>query len=534
MKKIKIFLSFLVAASLLVASCSDPYADQFVAEPGGYEQEALQSADFVASVTNSTITITSSDLENTFEFITLSSIPELVNSEANIEYSIILSDSTDFVTYESVDITSQSASKLSVGYSQLNDVLKSLNSESTSHSAYARVLAYIIDGSTKALYTTESLTFDVTTYNYPPVAVNDSVVTAVNKQLTYDVLANDTDTENDDLTLVSAEGASNGTVTIVDNSIVYTPNADYTGTDEFTYTASDGINTATAKVVVTITNIVQMWVVGSYNGWDNSDNASYILSTETSNGQAEGYVYLTTDGIKLVTDHSWDDAHTFGDDGSGNLTNPGNNITVSEDGYYLIKANLNDMTYSLTKTVWGVIGSATPTGWSGQTNMTYDPTSKTFRLGMHLTADGGAFKFRGTDDWSINYGNTAADGATLDAGGTDIPVDLESDYAITLDLSHPNEYTYSANRWGLIGSSTANGWSSDQNLSWDETNQVFTITLDLVAGEVKFRANDGWVIDLGGDLNALTFGGSNIAISEDGNYTITLDPWELKGTIIKN
>ncbi len=39
--------------------------------------------------------------------------------------------------------------------------------------------------------------------------------------------------------------------------------------------------------------------------------------------------------------------------------------------------------------------------------------------------------------------------ATLNAGGDNIPVALEADYAITLDLSHPNAYTYSANRWGI-------------------------------------------------------------------------------------
>ena len=120
----------------------------------------------------------------------------------------------------------------------------------------------------------------------------------------------------------------------------------------------------------TLADITKFWIVGSYNGWDNSDNASFILSTETSEGAAEGYVYLTAGEIKLTTDHSWDDAHTFGDDGAGNLTNPGNNIQVPEDGYYLIKANLRDMSYSLTKTVWGVIGSASPMGWGDETPLT--------------------------------------------------------------------------------------------------------------------------------------------------------------------
>ena len=282
----------------------------------------------------------------------------------------------------------------------------------------------------------------------------------------------------------------------------------------------------------TLADITQFWIVGSYNGWDNSDNASYIISTESSEGQAEGYVYLTSGEIKLVTDHSWDDAHTFGDDGSGALTNPGNNITVDADGYYLIRANLSDMTYSLTQTVWGVIGDATAGGWDSQTNMTYNSASQTFQLVTNLSS-GGAFKFRGTSDWSVNYGSDAADG-TLQMGGANIPVDLTSDYVIELNLSTPNEYTYSANRWGVIGDATPGGWSDDTDMSWDEANGVLTVTLDLTAGSFKFRANDAWDFDYGGDINALTVGGANIAVAEAGNYTITFDPWGLTATLTKN
>jgi starch-binding outer membrane protein SusE/F len=280
----------------------------------------------------------------------------------------------------------------------------------------------------------------------------------------------------------------------------------------------------------TLADITKFWVVGDYNGWDNSDNAKYIISTATSSGAAEGYVYLTTGAIKLTTDHSWDSSHTFGDDGSGGLTNPGDNIPVTTAGYYLIKANLSNMTYSLTLTVWGVMGDYN--GWSSQTDMTYNPSTLTFSLALHLTS-GGAFKFRGTSDWSINYGSTAADGTTLNAGGDNIPVTVTADYALTLDLSHPNQYTYSANIWSLIGD--FNGWGGDQVMTWDATNQVFTATIDAsAAGAFKFRANSAWTINLGGDINALTAGGDNIPISAAGNYTITLDPWGLKATITKN
>jgi starch-binding outer membrane protein SusE/F len=280
----------------------------------------------------------------------------------------------------------------------------------------------------------------------------------------------------------------------------------------------------------TLADITKFWVVGDYNGWDNSDNAKYIISTATSSGAAEGYVYLTTGAIKLTTDHSWDNAHTFGDNGSGGLTNPGGNIPVTVAGYYLIKANLGAMTYSLTNTTWGIMGDYN--GWSSQTDMTYNPSTLTFSLALHLTS-GGAFKFRGTSDWSINYGSTAADGTTLNAGGDNIPVTLTADYALTLDLSHPNLYTYSANSWGLIGD--FNSWGGDHVMTWDATNHVFTGTIDAsAAGAFKFRANGAWTINLGGNLNALSAGGDNIPIAAAGNYTITLDPWGLKATVTKN
>ena len=281
----------------------------------------------------------------------------------------------------------------------------------------------------------------------------------------------------------------------------------------------------------TLADITQFWVVGDYNGWDNSDNAKFIISTATSNGLAEGYVYLTQGGIKLVTDHSWDDAHTFGDDGSGGLTNPGNNISVPAEGYYRIRANLSDMTYSLVLTNWGVIGDATPQEWSDETPLEYDAGSMKWRGVVHFTAN--YFKFRANHDWGFNYGSNDNDG-NLQPDGANIPVAMEADYAIELDLSTPNEYTYTANRWGLIGDATPGGWDTDTDMTWDETSKVFTATIDLTAASFKFRANDDWAVNVGGDLDNLTQDGANISVAEAGNYTITFDPWALKGTITKN
>jgi len=295
-------------------------------------------------------------------------------------------------------------------------------------------------------------------------------------------------------------------------------------------------NVATLKVT-TYLDVVKFWVVGAYNGWDNSDNALFIMNTQATGANAEGYINFATAGdFKLTTDHSWDDAHTFGEEGTstGKLSNVGGgkNISLPTAGYYLIKANPLTMTYSLTQTTWGVIGSSTPGKWDTQTDMTYNEASKIFSLGMSMPI--GEFKFRGTSSWSVNYGCTAKDGKTLNPDGANIAVDLAADYAITLDLSNPNAYTYSANRWGLIGDATPGGWDTDTNMTWDATNKVFKVTLNLTAAKFKFRANDAWDINLGGDLNALAQNGADIAVAAAGNYTITLNPWTHKATVTKN
>lgn len=279
----------------------------------------------------------------------------------------------------------------------------------------------------------------------------------------------------------------------------------------------------------TLADITKFFVVGDYNGWNNSPTAKFIISTATSAGLAEGYIYLTTGGIKLTIDHSWGDNSTFGDNGTGGLTNPGGNIPVPANGYYRIRANLTDMTYSLVLTNWGVIGSATPGGWGADTPLTYNATLDQWIGGVSFVD--GEFKFR-AGDWAYNYGSSAGDN-TLNHDGTNISI-VANDYAITLDLSVPNEYTYSANRWGLIGDATPGGWSDDTDMSWDAVNNVFKVTVDLSANQFKFRANDGWDVNMGGALGALTPGGDNIVVSEAGNYTITLDPWNMVATMTKN
>jgi VCBS repeat-containing protein len=115
------------------------------------------------------------------------------------------------------------------------------------------------DGTANSLPTVVTLT--VAPVNDAPVAVNDAYVTAEDTPLSVlapnGVLANDTDADGDPLTSTLAVAPTNGTVILAPNgSLVYTPNANFHGTDSFTYTASDGVATsAPATVTITVTSV---------------------------------------------------------------------------------------------------------------------------------------------------------------------------------------------------------------------------------------------------------------------------------------
>lgn len=90
--------------------------------------------------------------------------------------------------------------------------------------------------------------------NDPPDAVNDAATTDENTAVTIDVLANDTDVENNALTVTSFTQGANGSVAAgPGGTLRYTPNAGFSGADPFTYTLSDGnggMDTATVTVTV--------------------------------------------------------------------------------------------------------------------------------------------------------------------------------------------------------------------------------------------------------------------------------------------
>ncbi|WP_177208522.1 S8 family peptidase [Trichococcus pasteurii] len=87
--------------------------------------------------------------------------------------------------------------------------------------------------------------------NHPPVAYNQAVHTTQNTSVAITLIAADPD--GDQLTYTIASAPANGIVSGTGADITYTPNADFTSADTFTYEVKDSAGlTATATVTVNV------------------------------------------------------------------------------------------------------------------------------------------------------------------------------------------------------------------------------------------------------------------------------------------
>ena len=195
-----------------------------------------------------------------------------------------------------------------------------------------------------------------------------------------------------------------------------------------------------------------LYVPGDYQGW-NPASAPIIAPVSGSPGKYEGYVNITGTGVqyfKFTNAPDWN--HTnYGDGGGGTFSTDGaaGGLSVPEPGYYELTANLNNNTWTATKTTWGIIGDATPGGWGSDTQMSYDAASQVWIVTADMVQNG-SFKFRANGAWSIDFGIDAASDIqyadnpffAYNPNLNNLTVPADGNYTITLDLHTSQNYTY--------------------------------------------------------------------------------------------
>ena len=173
------------------------------------------------------------------------------------------------------------------------------------------------------------------------------------------VLGNDVDPDGDPLTATLVSGPAHGTLTFnPDGSFVYTPDANYSGPDSFTYTVSDGDQTSTpATVTLTVspvndppTAVANTYSLGEDHTFsvpassgllanDSDIDPSSVLTAVLVTGPAHGTLTLNPDGsFTYVPDANFNGVDTFTyqvSDGTATSTpvtvtlNVGDDVTLS-------------------------------------------------------------------------------------------------------------------------------------------------------------------------------------------------------------
>ena len=205
---------------------------------------------------------------------------------------------------------------------------------------------------------------------------------------------------------------------------------------------------------------------------------------------------------------------------------------IAKAGKYKLSINMMDYSYTLEEVNYDpfiyFIGSTD--GWksSDQKLALVDDAKGVYTGYVYLADPNGAgyeFKFqRAVGNWDtaiaasnfVTFNGSAAGIANGNLGVND----GEGVYYMDVNLSEGTITATKVETMGLIGN--FNNWAGDAVMTWNAEEYCFEATnVGVTADGWKFRVNGEWDINLGGSLNNLTAGGSDIKVA--GN-TVKLYP----------
>jgi VCBS repeat-containing protein len=361
-----------------------------------------------------------------------------------------------------------------------------------------------------------TVTITVNPVNDAPSAADDAYSTDEDTAMTIDapgVLGNDADPEGDPLSATVVDSPTNGTLTMnSDGSFTYTPNADFSGTDTFTYKASDG--TAESGVAtVTIT-------VNPVNDAPSAADDAYSTDADTA---------LTIDAPGVLGNDSDPEGDALS---AAMIAGPANGtVTMNSDGSFTYTPNAgfsgtDTFTYKASD---GTAESAEATVTITVNDVNTDPTARNDSYSM---AEDGALTTNVTG--GVLRNDTDAEGDALSAVQIDGPshgtltlnADGSFEYVPEADFNGQDTFTYQASD----GSGTSDTVTvtinvnpvNDAPVAVDDEYQMTgedPLTIDPATGVV---AND---TDIEGDaLSAILIDGpdhGSVALNADGSFVYT-------------
>jgi len=221
-----------------------------------------------------------------------------------------------------------------------------------------------------------STTWEFTTSNNPPVAINDTLSIDEDTVTEIHVLQNDSDLDGDPLHIVSVDTAGTlGDVAINtgDTTITYTPQLNYTGVDTFLYSISDGHGSTDQALVRILINPV------------NDPPSSFSLLSPPDSSE----IFITNDNLDQTISFQWEEAQDIDSDqvtykfqvSSGNLSI----IAFADTGATTVTMTYQDLLDALNAggveqitgdwTILATDGQDTTAASNGPRNLTIDATT---------------------------------------------------------------------------------------------------------------------------------------------------------------
>ncbi len=153
--------------------------------------------------------------------------------------------------------------------------------------------------------------------NTQPIANDDETSLIVGQSIVIDILANDTDADNDELSITDTVYSGLGTVSISDNKLSYTPATDFIGSETVIYTISDGQGgSASATVSINVTNTIPVAINDQINLEQGQTTTIDVLANDSDADNhallIESFDYSGNGNIAIVDNKlSYTPASTF-------------------------------------------------------------------------------------------------------------------------------------------------------------------------------------------------------------------------------
>ncbi|HDM8155352.1 TPA: tandem-95 repeat protein, partial [Vibrio harveyi] len=382
--------------------------------------------------------------------------------------------------------------------------------------------------------------------NDAPVAVNDAVSTDEDTAVTIDVLANDSDPENDTLTITAASvPAEQGTVAIVDGKLVFTPAENFNGDATISYTISDGQLSDDATVAVTVNpiqdapvftqdsyefnydeNIDENVVIGQVSANDvDGSNITYSIKSGNDNGwfeiNANGEITLTTAGAAAAANdfEALANVHNIvvtatGTDDPGTPLSTDINVTLNEqnvnDNAPVFGDNSYEFNYDENISESTVIGQVSATDADGS-NVSYAITSGNDNGWFEVNANGeitlttaGAAAAANDFEALANIHNIVVTATGTDGSGADTSTDIN----VTLNERNVNDNA------PVFGDSSYE-FNYDENIAEDVVIGTVSATDadgNNVTYSIKSGNDNGWFeVNANGEITLTTAGAAAAA-----------------------